>query len=56
VQHASRPEQRQVATSLARLADTVHRERLGSPAIVIVGDVLRAAKCLELGVPQTRVA
>jgi uroporphyrin-III C-methyltransferase len=56
VQHASRPEQRQVSTSLARLADTVHREGLGSPAIVIVGDVLRAAKCLELGVPQTRAA
>lgn len=56
VQHASRPEQRQTSTSLAALADTVHRDGIGSPAIVIVGDVLRAAKCLELGIPQAQAA
>jgi uroporphyrin-III C-methyltransferase len=56
VQHASRPEQRQVATPLGELAATVHRETIGSPAIVIVGDVLRAATCLEAGMPQSRVA
>lgn len=56
VQHASRPEQRQLSVPLGELAATVRRDGIGSPAIVIVGDVLRAAKCLELGVPQGRVA
>lgn len=41
VQHASLPQQRQVATTLGELAEAVAREGLGSPAIVIVGDVLR---------------
>lgn len=52
VQHASRPDQRQVGSRLDRLAATVRREGLGSPAIVIVGDVLRAANSLEFGVPE----
>jgi uroporphyrin-III C-methyltransferase len=56
VQHASRPEQRTVSTPLGALADTVHREAIGSPAIVIVGDVLRAAQCLEAGEAQRRFA
>jgi uroporphyrin-III C-methyltransferase len=56
VQHASRPEQRQVSAALACLADTVHREGIGSPAIVVVGDVLRAAKCLEPGFSQAQAA
>ena len=49
VQHASLPEQRQVTARLGELSDTVRREGLGSPAIVIVGDVLRAAAALEAG-------
>ncbi len=43
VQHASLPEQRHCLTELGRLADTVHRERLASPAIIVVGEVTRAA-------------
>lgn len=41
VQQASLPDQRQVITTLAGLSDAVARAGLGSPAIVIVGDVLR---------------
>jgi uroporphyrin-III C-methyltransferase len=44
VQHASLPQQRHVATVLAELADTVGREALGSPAIIVVGDVVVAAR------------
>jgi uroporphyrin-III C-methyltransferase len=56
VQHASRPTQRHVATRLGELAATVQRERIGSPAIIVVGDVLRAAPCLELGVHESLAA
>jgi uroporphyrin-III C-methyltransferase len=40
VQHASLPQQRSVVSSLSDLADVVEREQLGSPSIIIVGDVL----------------
>jgi uroporphyrin-III C-methyltransferase len=41
VQHASLPQQRQAVATLGTLAETVAREGLGSPAIIVVGDVLR---------------
>ncbi|MBX3606012.1 MAG: uroporphyrinogen-III C-methyltransferase [Piscinibacter sp.] len=41
VQHASLPQQRELVTTLGALADAVAAAGLGSPAIVIVGDVLR---------------
>lgn len=43
VQHASLPEQRQCLTELRRLADTVQAEQIGSPAIIVIGEVARAA-------------
>ena len=46
VQHASLPQQRQVVTRLDRLADTLHDEGIGSPAILIVGDVLTGLAAL----------
>ncbi|WP_284618769.1 uroporphyrinogen-III C-methyltransferase [Aquabacterium humicola] len=46
VQHASLPQQRQVVTVLGDLAETITREQLGSPAIIIVGDVLQGALAL----------
>jgi uroporphyrin-III C-methyltransferase len=49
VQHATLPEQRHAVCTLATLAATIERERLGSPAIIIVGDVLR-------GLAQARAA
>ena len=41
VQHASLPHQRQAIGTLDALADLVQAEGLASPAIIIVGDVLR---------------
>jgi uroporphyrin-III C-methyltransferase len=41
VQHASLPRQRSAVCTLAELAATVEREQLGSPAIVVIGDVVR---------------
>jgi uroporphyrin-III C-methyltransferase len=46
VQHASLPQQRQWHCTLGSLAQTVRAERIGSPAIAIVGDVLRGAQTL----------
>ena len=40
VQHASLPQQRTVVCTLSDLVDVVKREQLGSPSIIIVGDVL----------------
>jgi uroporphyrin-III C-methyltransferase len=42
VQDASLPQQRQTTCRLDALGDTVERQKLGSPAIIIVGDVLKA--------------
>ncbi len=43
VQHASLPQQRHARCPLAELAQTVAREGLGSPAIIVVGDVAAVA-------------
>jgi uroporphyrin-III C-methyltransferase len=41
VQHASLANQRDAVCTLAELAAMVEREQLGSPAIIVVGDVVR---------------
>ena len=56
IQHASLPTQRHIQTTLGQLADMVHRERIGSPSIIVIGDVLRAAHCIDLGIPESRAA
>jgi uroporphyrin-III C-methyltransferase len=60
IQHASLPTQRHVQTTLAELAALVRREGLGSPAIIVVGDVLRATSVMdeapELGMIQSAAA
>ena len=38
VEHASTPRQRVTAATLATLGETIEREGLGSPAIIVVGD------------------
>ena len=48
VQHASLQQQRHACCTLAGLARTVARGGLGSPAIIIVGDVAAAARELAL--------
>ena len=47
VQHASLPQQRHVLCSLRELADSIAREELGSPAIIIVGDVLQGLRSMS---------
>jgi len=44
VQHASLPQQREALTTLGALAETVAREGLGSPSIIVVGDVVQGAR------------
>ena len=46
VQHAGTPQERQCITTLGHLAGDARSEGLGSPAIVLVGDVLRARAAL----------
>ena len=46
VQHASLPQQRSVLCTLGDLATTVQREAIGSPAIIVVGDVVKASLLL----------
>jgi uroporphyrin-III C-methyltransferase len=46
VQHASLPRQRQLVCTLGSLAARVRDDHIGSPAIVIVGDVLRGIESL----------
>ena len=52
VQHASLPQQRHACCALSELARTVAREGLGSPAVIVVGDVAAAAR--ELATPRAR--
>ena len=56
VQHASLPQQRQACCTLGELVATIAAERLGSPAIIVVGDVVRAALSLAQAEMPARVA
>jgi len=47
VQHASLPQQRQALTTLGALAETLAREGLGSPSIIVVGDVVQGARAWQ---------
>ena len=47
VQHASLPQQRQLLCTLGSLAASARAEGISSPAIVIVGDVLRGVRNLS---------
>jgi uroporphyrin-III C-methyltransferase len=41
IQHASLPQQRHAVTSLGQLTATLASEQLGSPSVIVVGDVVR---------------
>ena len=41
IQHASLPQQRHAVTTLGQLRQTIEREALASPSIIVIGDVLR---------------
>jgi uroporphyrin-III C-methyltransferase len=54
VQNASRRDERRVVATLATLVETIALHRLGSPAVIIVGDVLRTVAACEA--PAVRAA
>jgi len=57
VQHVSLPQQRMLSCELGALASTVRAQRFGSPAIVLVGDVLRGLEAASrASQAQTRAA
>jgi len=47
VQHASLPQQRLAVTTLGALASTVRAQGLGSPAVLVIGDVLQGLLALQ---------
>ena len=51
IQHASLPQQRHAVSTLGELSATLVREGLGSPSVIVVGDVVRgiAAAALPAG-------
>lgn len=56
VQHASLPQQRHAVGALGDLTGLIERESLGSPAIIVVGDVIRGVASLALESGVTRAA
>ncbi|HUD31777.1 MAG TPA: SAM-dependent methyltransferase, partial [Variovorax sp.] len=48
IQHASLPTQRHVATTLARLGVSIVQAGLGSPSVIVVGDVLHGLAAAAL--------
>ncbi|MDT4857253.1 Siroheme synthase [compost metagenome] len=46
IQHASLPQQRHAITTLGELPTTIVREQLGSPAVIVVGDVVRGVAAI----------
>ncbi|WP_119154629.1 uroporphyrinogen-III C-methyltransferase [Caldimonas tepidiphila] len=47
VQHASQPQQRHAVATLGALRRTLEQERLGSPAVIVVGEVMRGLLALR---------
>jgi len=56
VQRASLPDQRHAVTRLDQLAATVAREGLGSPSVIVVGDVVGGAMAASEAAGRFRVA
>ncbi len=52
VQNVSLPAQRHIATELGLLAQAITREKMVSPAIIVVGEVIRAAALAACVVPE----
>ena len=56
IQHATLPQQRHALTTLGRLSATLEREGLGSPAVIVVGDVVRGVAAVQAPEAISRVA
>jgi len=52
IQHACTPHSRSHVTSLAHLAADIEQRGLGSPAILVIGDVVRVAHQLQHAAPR----
>ena len=48
IQHATLPQQRHAVSTLGDLVRTLAREQLGSPAVIVVGDVVRGIAAAQL--------
>ena len=56
VQRASLPDQREAVTTLGALGDTIEREQLASPSVIVVGDVVRGVAVAGDALPRVRSA
>ena len=56
IQHATLPQQRHAVTTLGQLRATIEREGLGSPAVIVVGDVVSGIAALQAPLPLARTA
>ena len=56
IQHATLPQQRHIVSTLGDLRGCIDREGLGSPAVIVVGDVLRGLQSLAAQAPLVRAA
>lgn len=56
IQHATLPQQRHAVTTLAELSATLYAENLGSPSVIVVGNVVRGVSAASLPLPQAQVA
>ena len=54
VQHASLAQQRHVLTTLGRVREAIVDAGLTSPAVIVVGDVLRGIAVAGLAQPRTQ--
>jgi uroporphyrin-III C-methyltransferase len=56
VQRATLPDQRHAVTTLASLASTIDGEQLGSPSVIVVGDVVRGIAAVSSADQRSKVA
>ncbi|WP_300715741.1 uroporphyrinogen-III C-methyltransferase [Hydrogenophaga sp.] len=56
IQHATLPQQRHAVTTLGQLRATIEHEGLGSPAVIVVGDVVSGIAALQAPLPLARTA
>ena len=49
IQHVSLPQQRHAVTTLGALQETIARERLASPSVIVIGDVVRGIDAAQAG-------
>lgn len=53
IQHASRPEQRELITTLSGMAAAIREAGIGSPGIIVVGETVRFANAVSTSAEQS---